>query len=372
MGFFLYSYGAVYYIFSEDNNFSWFPYLYLGFNFSVLSIGFLILSSNLNTENINFIPQKKIIHKFLWSLLYLLIFIKIIIFLMDLPGGLYFSGSRVRTAPLWLSSIVDYFFVAALILVELLSTSSFNKISLFVLFFLERAATTMLIDGSRRGLLIAILPIIFYLWNLRLFRKEREFYWKLILVSSIGCFFMFLQMWQVVRAGGDISFLINFKDTDFNFIYEAAAMVFEYDFSNGTHDGITYIKPILFGLSSLFFDPKPPVSVFTANIIYGIPAMDMTINPGIFGEAIINFGQQLAAISFVFLAIYLVYIKYVNEITFPSYIAISQLMGSLFLIWRGQFEQCFYLALPPLMCVFALCLFARFRKGSTIKAYANT
>jgi hypothetical protein len=91
--------------------------------------------------------------------------------------------------------------------------------------------------------------------------------------------------------------------------------------------------------------PSSPVSVFVADVIYGRP--EMTINPGLFGEALLNFGTyyNLALLPLVF---YFVLIAVCSSQMKKSAFSTMLLAASSFLIWRGQFESCVYLTLPVL------------------------
>lgn len=262
---------------------------------------------------------------------------------IDIPTGVYFSGERNRFLPLAITSIVDIMFLTALIHLERSPLYRNSGLFLAGIFILFRFVEMVYIDGSRRGLLFAIWPFLFYACI------------KLPLIYSIflGAFSVFLVsvgliVYGYIRNGGRLDEIVfDVKYLDFFNIYQANIEVYNYMVSMASHEniynGITYLKIFLVGMLNFFDLRSSPVSVFVADVIYGRP--EMTINPGMFGEALVNFGiyYYLALLPICFYFIFMVICSLqMGKSAFSTML----LSASSFLIWRGQFESCVYLIIP--------------------------
>jgi hypothetical protein len=279
-----------------------------------------------------------------YSFVGILFLVKAICIAIDIPTGVYFTGERNRLLPLGIASIVDIMFLTAFIHLERSDRYKNRGLFLAVIFILFRFVEMFYVDGSRRGLLFAIWPFLFYAYIKLPFMVSIFLGAFIILFTLVG-----LTVYGAIRNGGNLSdgYSLDIQYLDFFNIYQANLEVHNYIISMAgdanVYNGVTYLKVFFVGMFNAFDIPSSPVSVFVADVVYDRP--EMTINPGMFGEALVNFGIYYC-LALLPLGLYFFYISVCSFHMKKSAFSIMLLAASSFLIWRGQFESCIYITLP--------------------------
>jgi hypothetical protein len=290
-------------------------------------------------------------------LIYLAILLKFLVILYEIPFGILLTGSRDRYFPLILTSIIDLFFIFSIIIYEIKNIKNPNKILIMLLLFLLlKCAELILIDGSRRGLLLPIISIIlFSVKKLSLARLIQT-----LVLATLGAISLLIygniRNIQFDSISYDSLFTFSTNDIDFfNILSANIETINYYSYSSDLNYGLNFIKPFFFGLLSFVFQVPPPASVFVADKIYSVDGM--TINPGLLGESFINFGPDFYFLALFPLFLFFIFNKYVSSRLPPTCIGEGIFCFSFFLIWRGQFENCFYLTVP----CFLVLIFLKFK-----------
>jgi hypothetical protein len=341
------------FFFSNDVDFSSnFRETYFLFNLSILILIFLFfVIKKISFSYVAEMPFNK--SNFLLLLLLFSIFFKCFVFFLNLKTGLFFSGERFTFLPLTFLTLVDFFSIAAIIAFECQQPN--KRLFLFTILLIIKFCEMFFIDGSRRGLLFALIPFFIYFS-----RKSVSSFLSISLVASSTLIFLLYfgsfrneTSWAISSFNYEF-FISQIQHLDFINIYQAANQVHLSELFN--LNGITFIKPFLLGMLSLLELQAPPTAILVANNIYGLD--NMSINPGLFGEVFLNFGSFF--ILFIpFLFLYLSLISFLLNFSAKSYIAISYLSSSLFLLWRGQWESNVYL----IFTVFLAYIFVRISKS---------